>query len=269
MGDFSVRYWGVRGSIPVSGPSTVRYGGNTSCVEVQAGGKHVIIDAGTGIRALGNSLKPPLNLLMIFSHLHWDHIQGFPFFSPIYCKDVNIEMYSGHKAEGSLITVLEGQMQEPNFPVSLRGLPAKLHFTEIPPGKTLIFGELTVRTIELRHPNGAMGMRFEYGGRSFVHLTDHEHDDTFDKSVLAFCRDADVLSIDTMFSPDDYPGHEGWGHSHWKHAVDICQRAGVKRLVLFHHNPDYDDDRLDAIIAQVREYFPDTTMAWEGLELKL
>ncbi|MFH1533108.1 MAG: MBL fold metallo-hydrolase [Pseudomonadota bacterium] len=270
MGDFSVRFWGVRGSIPVSGPTTLRYGGNTSCVEVRAGAEHVIIDAGTGIRALGASLKTPLSVRMLFSHLHWDHIQGFPFFAPIYNKDASIEMYSGHKAEGSLVTVLEGQMQEPNFPVNLRGLPASLEFKEIHPGaEVLEFGDLGVHTIPLRHPNGAMGMRFEYQGRVFVHITDHEHNDAFADAVVQFCRDADVLSIDTMFTPEDYVGYEGWGHSHWGHAVDICEQAGVRKLVLFHHNPDYDDDTLDGIHAAVVGRFPNTVMAKEGLEIDL
>jgi phosphoribosyl 1,2-cyclic phosphodiesterase len=270
MGDFSVRFWGVRGSIPVSGPATLRYGGNTSCVEMRAGNERVIIDAGTGIRALGASLKAPLSLRMIFSHLHWDHIQGFPFFQPLYNKDCTIEMYSGHKAEGSLVTVLEGQMQEPNFPVNLRGLPATLQFKEIHPGaEVLDFGALKVRTIPLRHPNGAMGMRFEYGGRVFVHLTDHEHDAERDTAVVEFTRGADLLSIDTMFTPEDYAGHRGWGHSHWGHALDICAQAGVGRLALFHHNPDYDDDKLDAIHAAVVERFPGAVMAREGLTLHL
>ncbi len=270
MGDFSVRFWGVRGSIPVSGPTTLRYGGNTSCVEVRAGDEHVIIDAGTGIRALGASLVPPLTLRMIFSHLHWDHIQGFPFFRPLYSKDVSIEMYSGHKAEGSLVTVLEGQMQEPNFPVNLHGLPAAFVFNEIHPGEEILrFGELRVHTIPLHHPNGAMGMRFEYGGRVFVHLTDHEHNDDFADAMVDFCRDANLLSIDTMFTPEDYSNHKGWGHSHWGHAVDISKRAGVERLVLFHHNPDYDDDKLDGIHAAALESFPETLMAREGLSLEL
>ncbi len=270
MGDFSVRFWGVRGSIPVSGPTTLRYGGNTSCVEVRAGDQHVIIDAGTGIRALGASLKPPLSLRMIFSHLHWDHIQGFPFFLPLYSKDASIEMYSGHKVEGSLVTVLEGQMQEPNFPVNLHGLPAKLVFKEIHPGEDVLeFGDLKVKTIPLRHPNGAMGMRFEYGGRAFVHLTDHEHDATLDAPVVDFARGADLLSIDTMYTPEDYVGHQGWGHSHWGHAIDICTQAKVPRLVLFHHNPDYDDDKLDGIHAAVCEQFPEAVMAREGLALDL
>jgi len=268
MVDFSVRFWGVRGSIPVTGPTTLRYGGNTSCVELVAGDEHVIIDAGTGIRALGATLEPPLSLKMIFSHLHWDHIQGFPFFRPLYSKDASIEMYSGHKAEGSLVTVLEGQMQEPNFPVSLRGLPARLGFMEIHPGdEVLEFGELRVRTIHLHHPNGSMGMRFEYRGRSFVHLTDHEHNDEFDAAVTSFAAGADLLCIDTMFTPEDYPGHVGWGHSHWGHAVDICERTGVERLVLFHHNPDYDDDKLDGIHAAVSARCPGAIMAREGLSV--
>lgn len=270
MGDFSVRFWGVRGSIPVSGPSTLRYGGNTSCVEVRAGDEHVIIDAGTGIRALGASLTTPLSLRMIFSHLHWDHIQGFPFFLPLYDKGSTISMYSGHKAEGSLVTVLEGQMQEPNFPVNLRGLPATLEFKEIHPGQEVLdFGPLKVHTIPLHHPNGAMGMRFEYGGRSFVHLTDHEHDAARDGAVVEFARGADLLCIDTMFTPEDYPGRMGWGHSHWGHALDICAQGDVPRLVLFHHNPDYDDDKLDGIHAAVKERFPEAVMAREGLSLDL
>lgn len=263
-----VRFWGVRGSLPVSGPGTVRYGGNTSCVEVRAGDELVVVDGGTGLRLFGQSLTHPVKMRMVFSHLHWDHIQGFPFFGPIYMKESSIDIYSGHKADVSLVTVLEGQMQEPNFPVNLGGLPARMTFNEIEPGASVQFGELTMKTIGLNHPSGAMGVRFEYAGAVYVHLTDHEHAPDWEDGIISFCDGADVLSMDTMFAPEDYARHKGWGHSTWKDAVSIAGKAGVKKVVLFHHNPDYDDDRIDELAALASKEFPDLEVAREGMILE-
>lgn len=265
MADFSIKYWGVRGSIPVPGPSTVRYGGNTSCLEVLTPAGSIIVDGGTGLRKLGAEFKTPAEIHMIFTHLHWDHIQGFPFFGPIYQKDYTIHIYSGHKADVSLESVLEGQMQEPNFPVDLSKLPAKLTFNEIPLGETFKLSGIQVETIALNHPNGAMGLRFTHEGKSFVHLTDHEHGAEFEQPLLAFCKDADVLSMDTMFTPDEYPKFKGWGHSSWLHACEIARTSGIKQLVLFHHDPRHSDDEMDAIGANARKEFANTVVAKEGL----
>lgn len=268
MAEFSIKYWGVRGSIPVPGPSTARYGGNTSCLELLTPDGRIIIDGGTGLRLLGGQFRKPEEVHMVFTHLHWDHIQGFPFFAPIYQKDYTIHIFSGHKAAISLESVLKGQMQEPNFPVDLSKLPAKLTFNEVHTGDDFHASGIRVQTVALNHPNGAMGLRLSLNGKSFVHLTDHEHADAFDDSLLEFCGGADILSMDTMFTPDEYPRFMGWGHSSWLHACRIAKKAGVKQLVLFHHDPKHDDDQMDKIGQTARKEFSNTIVACEGLELK-
>lgn len=269
MAHFYIRYWGVRGSIPVPGPTTVRYGGNTSCLGIIANDRRFIVDAGTGLASLGRTIDKPDDLMMFLTHLHWDHIQGFPFFFPNYVKDFNITVCSGHKADVSLASVLTGQMQEPNFPVNLNGLPAQLSFLEVHQDDPLDLSGTTVKTVALHHPNGATGLRFEGGGKSFVHLTDHEHTPDYDESITAFCDGADILSMDAMYTPDEYGAHIGWGHSSWLHACRIARKAGVKKLILFHHDPSHDDDAMDEIGKAVRKEFPNTIVAYEGLELEL
>jgi len=238
-------------------------------VEVRAGGRRCIVDAGTGIRYLGHQIAQPEELYMVFTHLHWDHIQGFPFFMPIYKKDFTIHIYSGHKADVSLESVLKGQMQEPNFPVDLSKLPAKLTFNEIRKGETFSLADVEIDTMRLNHPNEAMGLRFNRNGKSFVHLTDHEHVAAFDKAIVAFCKGADVLSMDTMFTPEEYPRFTGWGHSTWRNACDIARAAGVKKLVLFHHEPSRTDAAVDAIEQAAKKEFPNTVAAREGLVLEI
>jgi len=256
--------------VPVPGMDTQRYGGNTSCVEVWTPTARVIVDGGTGLRQLGATLRPPGELNMFFTHLHWDHIQGIPFFGPMFIKDFTIHIYSGHKADVSLEAVLKGQMQAPNFPVELGQLPARLTFNEIPKGDSVHLPGLKVSTIRLNHPNEATGLRFETpSGKAFVHLTDHEHTPEYHEAIVQFCRNADVLSMDTMFTPEDYPRFAGWGHSTWEHAVRIAREAQVRRIILFHHAPQYNDDRLDEIQALVRKEFPDTDVAYEGMTIDL
>ena len=264
-----IRYWGVRGSIPVPGPTTVRYGGNTSCLEVNTPRSRVIVDGGTGLALLGAALSQPEELHMFFTHLHWDHIQGFPFFVPIYHGNFVNHIYSGHKADVSLEAVLKGQMQEPNFPVSLGGLPSKLTFNEVPKGSQLEVPGALISTVKLNHPNEATGLRFDVAGKTFVHLTDHEHVPAFEEAIISFCEGADILSMDTMFTPDEYPKHVGWGHSSWEQGCRIAREAGVKQLVLFHHHPQHNDEDMDRIVAKAHREFSDVIPAMEGLELEL
>jgi phosphoribosyl 1,2-cyclic phosphodiesterase len=269
MSHFQIRYWGVRGSIPVPGERTVRYGGNTSCLEIQTEGRRIILDAGTGLTQLGTTLDGPEHITLLLSHLHWDHIQGFPFFAGVYRKDFNIDIVSGRRVDISLESVLKGQMQEPNFPMNMEGLPAKLSFNEIHPDEQLEVPGTIISSVDLHHPNGATGFRFEGGGKTFVHLTDHEHTPEHDEMIFNFCQGADILSLDTMYTPEAYPNHVGWGHSSWLHGCEIARRAGVGQLILFHHNPAHDDDTMDAIGKKARAEFASTLVAYEGLELEL
>jgi phosphoribosyl 1,2-cyclic phosphodiesterase len=269
MASFWIRYWGVRGSIAVPGPSTMRYGGNTSCVELKTERGRLIVDAGTGLARLGATLAQPEPIHLFLTHLHWDHIQGFPFFPPIYRKAFTVELYSGHKADVSLESVLKGQMQEPNFPVSLGGLPASLTFREVHRGRVFDVPGARVRTVDLHHPNGASGARFEADGKVFVHLTDHEHGPQYDESIISFVEGADILSMDTMYTPEEYETHVGWGHSSWLHACRIARQARVGKLILFHHDPSHDDEFMDEIGKNARKEFPETLVAYEGLELEL
>lgn len=269
MSHLYIRYWGVRGSIPVPGPTTVRYGGNTSCLELRTESGRTILDGGTGISGLGPKIAQPEEIHLLLSHLHWDHIQGFPFFVPIYRKDFRIHLYSGHKASHSLEEVLRGQMQEPNFPLNMDGLPAGLTFNELHEGDEFDIPGARVQTVALHHPNGATGFKFLTGGKAFAHLTDHEHTADYEDSIVSFCAGVDVLSMDTMYTPEDYPSHVGWGHSSWLHACAIARQAGVKKLILFHHNPIHNDGTMDEIGKRARKEFPETIVAYEGLELEL
>lgn len=269
MAELTVRYWGVRGSIPVPGPTTQRYGGNTSCVEVSTAEARVIVDGGTGLRALGGSLKEPQELTMFFTHLHWDHIQGIPFFAPMFIPGFTIHIYSGHKADVSLEATLRGQMQAPNFPVELDRLPAGMTFNEIPKGSSIRVGDIRIDTVSLNHPNEATGLRFSTRTKSFVHLTDHEHGPEWQAKLVEFCKGADILSMDTMFTPEQYPRFMGWGHSHWRHAVELAKEAGIPRIILFHHAPQNDDDTLDRIQDEARSAFPNLALSFEGMTIEL
>lgn len=269
MSRMLVRYWGVRGSIPVPGKETVNFGGNTSCVEVRTETARIVIDGGTGLRLLGSHYTCGERIVLLFSHLHWDHIQGFPFFAPIYDNNAIVDIYSGHKANISLEEVLRGQMQAPNFPVELDKLPGQFSFHEVHKGQSFTLDGMVIQTVSLNHPNGATGFRFNLETCAYVHLTDHEHIPEFEDRIVAFCQGADVVSIDAMFTPEEYEKHLGWGHSSWLHAVDIVKKAGAKKLILFHHDPSHSDDFMEKMESRVKKEFRETIAAREGLCLQI
>lgn len=273
-----MQYWGVRGSIPSPGPSTVRYGGNTTCLSVHCGEQLFIIDAGSGIRPLGSALLAtgrPIAATVLFSHLHWDHIQGFPFFMPAFTEGNKIRIWSAQRADTSLIEVLKGQMAQPTFPVTLEEMAADITFHEMHRGEIMEFGNVTVRTAPLNHPGGATAFRFEYRGRSFVHASDHEHQAELHAPLLELAHGADYLSYDSTYTTAEYEGgdgqlaHEGWGHSTWAEAIRMANRAQVGMLVLFHHDPDHTDDIMDGIVAEAQAIRANTIAAKEGLVLGL
>jgi len=274
---FQIKFWGVRGSIPCPGSETVRYGGNTSCVEMQVGRERLIFDGGTGLRILGQSLmtESPVKAHLFFSHSHWDHIQGFPFFIPAFIRGNTFKIYGIPSANGATIKqTLHDQMLHPNFPVPLQIMRADLEFYDLEMGETLHCGDVTVETRPLNHPGEAVGYRVNWQGLSAAYITDTEHfPDRLDDNVLALAWQADVMIIDATYTDEEYndPKYSkvGWGHSTWQQAVKIAQAAQVKQLVLFHHDPAHNDDFLDRIGEQARKILPQTILAREGLLIEL
>ncbi len=266
-----VRFWGVRGSIATPGPTTVRYGGNTPCVEVRAGGRLIILDGGTGLRCLGQSLLragKKVDADVFFSHMHWDHIQGFPFFTPAFIPGNSFRVYGERKGNQSIREVLGGQMTDPNFPVPLSVMMSNLTFHEVAPGDVIELGDVRVRTAPMRHPGGCLGIRIEHRGRSFVYATDTEHDPvagTLDDNLVELSRGADVLCYDAMYTEDEYrAGKVGWGHSTYAEGVRVARAAGVRQLYFFHHEPNHTDAFLDERLALARRWLEaDEPLAFE------
>ncbi len=274
---FKIHFWGVRGSIACPGAATVRYGGNTPCVEMLVGGQRLIFDAGTGIHVLGQSLlqKLPVSGHLFFSHSHWDHIQGFPFFSPAFMPGNEFDLYGGVMPNGMTIEQrLHDQMMQPNFPVPLQVMGANLRFHDLEYGIEVCLGDVTVETGLLNHPGNAMGYRVNWQDRAVAYITDTEHLTTgFDLHVLALADRADVLIYDCTYTDDEYHHPQtskvGWGHSTWQAAVKIARAAQVKKLVIFHHDPSHDDDFMDEIGIRSSAVFPAAVVAREGMEISV
>jgi phosphoribosyl 1,2-cyclic phosphodiesterase len=277
----SIKFWGVHGSLPRPGPSTLKYGGNTACVEVSFDDILIIFDAGTGIRDLGDDLLRRHDWVdgdsritghIFFSHLHWDHVQGFPFFAPVFLDGNEFHLYGADNLHCTIDKLMSHQMTYPNFPVELEDLKSKLKFHNLISGDRVKIGGGEVRSQLLNHPGGSLGYRLEMDGRSVVYASDTEIGDDNDHLVLEFVRGADVLIFDSMFTPDQYEGCGGlcrksWGHSTWESAVHVAKQADINRLVLFHHGNE--DKIVEQIEARAREIFPETIAAYEGLELRL
>ena len=273
----TVRFWGVRGSVPSPGPQTAAVGGNTSCVELRLGDETIVLDAGTGLRGLGERLVAagrPVALSVLFSHVHWDHIQGFPFFPALFKSTTELSLY-GRPDEGSLESALRQQMTWPNFPVQLDAVPARLRYRSFEEGRPFAVGSAMVRAARLNHPNGVVAYRIEHEGRAVVYATDTEHyADEVDRSLISLAEGADLLIYDAQYTPEEYAGviggsRVGWGHSTWVEGVRIARAAGVGSLVLFHHDPSHDDAAIGAIERAAQTVLPGTVAAREGLEIHL
>lgn len=272
------RFWGVRGSIPTPGPSTVYYGGNTSCVEVRAGHETIILDAGTGIRPLGLSLAKefeasPLAVTVLITHTHWDHIQGFPFFSLAYDPKNKIKILGYEGARESLASVLSGQMESPYFPVSLKQMPGHVTIEEL---KNLEFdiGPVQVNAKFLNHPGICAGYRLTCDAGSLAYLPDNEPFQRLrdqpstdgnarvdvaafarsqDTKLVEFLRGVDTLIIDSQYDASEYADHIGWGHGCVDDVTNLAMEAGVGHLFLFHHDPTHDDRKIDEMVKKARE----------------
>ena len=275
---FRIRFWGVRGSIPTPGADTVLVGGNTACVEVRCGDQLIILDGGTGLRALGDELvgEMPIHASMFFSHVHWDHIQGFPFFKPAFVPGNRFELYGGRDLTLTLAETLAGQMNFPNFPVKLDQMQAEMVYYQFDNGEQVKIGsDVAVVAKTLNHPNGAYGYRIEHGGKAMAYCTDTEHRDELDENVLALAHNAEVFIYDAQYTPEEYDGEQGgfpkhgWGHSTFEQGARLAREAGVKQLVLFHHDPLQDDGQVAEKERRCRELFPETVAAREGMTFEL
>jgi phosphoribosyl 1,2-cyclic phosphodiesterase len=266
----SVTFWGVRGTITCPMASHMRYGGNTSCVEVRAGGQCILLDIGSGSRLLGKRLlrDGDTAAVLLLSHTHLDHITGFPYFEPAYRKGFSLRVIAGrHHANPDIETVLGLQMQAPLFPVPLGAMGADLSFEDVEPGEAFdLPGGVRVRTARLNHPDGATGYRLEHGGASVCYVTDTEHvPGHLDRNILTLIEGADLVLYDSTYTEAEYAaGKAGWGHSTWNQGVALCRAAGAKQLALFHHDPDHDDEAIAAIEREAREVWPAVFAAREG-----
>ncbi len=264
--DVTVRFWGTRGSSPAPGPDTVRYGGNTACVEVRVGDLILIIDCGSGIRELGLALlrefgEKPMEGHILIGHTHWDHIQGFPFFPPLYLKRNKFNIYSVRGSSKSLERVFRGQMAADYFPVPLHNLASDIHFVELE-GPVHI-GPVTVSYHFLNHPGVAIGFRIEAFGKTVTYVSDHEgftrlNGDSElnrrqDAAVIEFAKGADILIMEAQYTEEEYKQKKGWGHSTFDDAVGRGIAAGAKHMVLFHHDPTHTDEMMDNFLDYCRE----------------
>jgi phosphoribosyl 1,2-cyclic phosphodiesterase len=275
-----LRFWGVRGSTPTVDRTTWRYGGNTACVELTTPtGARVILDCGTGLRMLGRHLEAApesqkIEPHIFVTHYHWDHIQGIPFFSPLYAEQNRFHFYSfrsEYLGADSLKRVFEAQMAHPYFPVDLSAMSAPREFTEVSGGDQFQVPGARVTARWLHHPQGCLGFRFETSAGTVVYATDNEPGNPkLDQSLRELAAGADIFIKDAQFTPEQLAtSRKGWGHSSWLEGVKIAQEVGVKNLVLFHHDPDSTDKAVDVILRDAREKFSNVWAAAEGMVMTL
>ncbi len=264
----TITFWGVRGSIPTPGPETVRVGGNTSCVELRADDQHIVFDAGSGLRPLGRALMAefaarPLEVTLLITHTHWDHIQGFPFFVPAYNPRNHIHILGYEGARRDLQDTLAGQMESPYFPIALAQMPGNIIIEEL---KSLEFqiGKIAGRACHVNHPGVCVGYRLETSAGSICYVPDHESgpacseepksvSHVLEANVIDFIQGADVVILDCQYTAEEYVTKIGWGHGSLDEVVRVARDAEVKRLYLFHHDPSHDDDFLEGMLARAQE----------------
>jgi phosphoribosyl 1,2-cyclic phosphodiesterase len=272
-----VKFYGTRGSIPVCSPGFQEFGGNTTCILLEGPQRTVVLDAGTGIRELGKELvkDPRLGVerpcFLLFTHFHWDHIQGLPFFMPAYDsrRSFTITAIGRERYGKDIRSIFETQMQRDYFPVPLDAMGARIDFLTSA-SDCVIEGQAKVCALKHHHPGDAYSFRIDDpDGRSLVFCTDVEHGDRVDEGIVALARGADLLIHEGQYTPEELSAHRGWGHSTWEQAVEVAERAGVKRLVVTHHDPDHDDVFLRDIERKVQARLPTAVLAREGMELEV
>ena len=283
----NLRFWGVRGSIACGGPDTVRYGGNTACIELRCGSRLVVLDAGTGLRPLGNALARAgtVDADLLLTHTHLDHCIGLPFFAPMFDARNRVRIWAGHLPPSTGIRdVLALMMAPPLFPVPPDIFRADIAYCDFVAGASLRLpptsaghGAVEVRTLPLAHPDGATGYRIEHAGRSACYLSDLEHQAAGPTPALVdFVRDADVVVYDAMYTDEQFEGRVGWGHSTWQAGMRLADAANAGSYIVFHHDPEHDDAQMDAIALQLARARPGTApsglpralVAREGMALQ-
>jgi len=272
-----IKFYGTRGSTPVPEAGFTQTGGNTSCILVTFNtGRIAILDAGTGIRKLGNDLVSSSheqfdNILIALSHTHWDHIQGFPFFKPAYDtrRNLTISICGSGRHGKKLKRLFKTQMQCDFFPVPLDKMGAHFHFWEPHATRIELSIDIEIVASKHNHPGGAYGYRIQEGGKILVYCTDVEHGEEINSNVVTLARDADLLIHDAQYTPEELKEKKGWGHSSWQQALEVAEQAGVKKLALFHHDPEHDDHFLCNIEKECQEIFPEAFIAREGSIVEL
>lgn len=270
--EFTVRFWGVRGSIACPNDSHSRYGGNTSCLEVRCAEDLLIFDAGTGLRCLGETLANEDGITgdLFLTHTHHDHVVGLPFFGPLYHPKTCFRIWAGNlQPELTLHEALSRFMMAPLFPVPPEVFAGNISYHDFKAGETLEPKPgVRLRTAALNHPNGATGYRIEFDGRSVCYVTDTEHvEGKPDRNVLRLIKGADIVIYDSNYTDEEFPKYRTWGHSTWQEGVRLCDRAGAEQLVLFHHDWRHDDAFMDRVAKDAEAARPGTLVAREGMVL--
>jgi len=273
-----IRFWGVRGSRPVPGFTTLRYGGNTPCVEVRTDKRIFIFDAGTGICELAKDIikKQVTEAEIYVTHTHWDHIHGFPFFTPAFIPGNKFTLHGPAQCKMAFSEIMRSQMAPPFFPLTMDAFSADISVRELNDNETVSYPEgCHVKTCKTNHPDGCLAYRLEYQKKSICYITDTEHYAKIDTSLKAFCSEADLMIYDASYTDSEYTGENGsagnagWGHSTWQEAIKLAKASHTKKLVLFHHAPFRSDEQLDAINIAAQSQFPACITAMEGMEIEI